>query len=151
LHDGGAAFEVEPGVMAGDYLHGFLVGTRQALYENDRQSVTITVRQADARTVGVVIALFERAVGLYASLVGVNAYHQPGVEAGKKAAAAVLALQSKIVAGLSADPQSAAKIASAIGAGDEVETVYLVLEHLSANGRAKSSADRPDMRTFTRA
>jgi glucose-6-phosphate isomerase len=30
------------------------------------------------------IALYERAVGPYASLVGINAYHQPGVEAGKK-------------------------------------------------------------------
>jgi glucose-6-phosphate isomerase len=38
--------------------------------------------------VGALIALFERAVGFYASLVGINAYHQPGVEAGKKAAAA---------------------------------------------------------------
>jgi glucose-6-phosphate isomerase len=39
------------------------------------------------------IALYERAVGLYASLVDVNAYHQPGVEAGKRAAAEVLAVQ----------------------------------------------------------
>lgn len=30
------------------------------------------------------IALFERAVSFYASLVNINAYHQPGVEAGKK-------------------------------------------------------------------
>ena len=43
------------------------------------------------------IALYERAVGFYASLVGINAYHQPGVEAGKKAAGAVLALQQKIL------------------------------------------------------
>jgi glucose-6-phosphate isomerase len=34
-----------------------------------------------------VIALYERAVGLYAELVDINAYHQPGVEAGKLAAA----------------------------------------------------------------
>ena len=27
--------------------------------------------------------LFERTVGLYGSLINVNAYHQPGVEAGK--------------------------------------------------------------------
>jgi len=30
--------------------------------------------------------IFERAVSFYASLVNINAYHQPGVEAGKKAA-----------------------------------------------------------------
>ena len=30
------------------------------------------------RSVGALIALYERAVGLYASLVNINAYHQPG-------------------------------------------------------------------------
>ena len=90
--------EVDPGVTPGDYLHGFLLGTREALFSNDRHSITITVPRVDARTVGALIALFERAVGFYATLVNINAYHQPGVEAGKKAAAAVLALQEKIVA-----------------------------------------------------
>ena len=59
--------------------------------------MTITVPRVDARTVGALIALFERAVGFYATLVNINAYHQPGVEAGKKAAAAVLALQGKVL------------------------------------------------------
>src|ERR1700740_560567 len=95
LESGGSSVEVEPGVTAGDYLHGFLVGTREALYGNERQYMTITVRRVDARTIGALIALFERAVGFYASLIHINAYHQPGVEAGKKAAAAVLALQAK--------------------------------------------------------
>jgi len=35
-----------------DYLAGFLLGTRQALFDNDRQSITITVPRVDARTVG---------------------------------------------------------------------------------------------------
>ena len=46
---------------------------------------------------GALIALYERAVGLYASLVNVNAYHQPGVEAGKKAAAGILDLQKQVM------------------------------------------------------
>jgi glucose-6-phosphate isomerase len=137
LEAGGSALEVEPGVAAGDYLHGFLLGTRAALFENDRESMTITVPRVDARTVGALIALFERAVGLYASLVGINAYHQPGVEAGKKAAASVLALQKDVLAALSAAPQTAAQLAAAAGASDAVETVYLLLEHLAANGRAR--------------
>jgi len=129
--------EVQPGIGAGDYLHGFLLGTRAALFENDRQSLTITVRRVDARTLGILIALFERAVGFYGSLVNINAYHQPGVEAGKKAAAAVLELQTKIVKALSTTPQTAEQIARDIGAADAVETVYWVLEHLAANKRAK--------------
>ena len=44
----------------------------------------------DARQLGGLIGLFERAVGFYASLVNINAYHQPGVEAGKVAAFALL-------------------------------------------------------------
>jgi len=151
LESGGSQLEVEPGVTAGDYLHGFLLGTREALYGNDRQSMTITIRQVNARIVGALIALFERAVGFYASLIHINAYHQPGVEAGKKAASAVLALQIKAHAALSSTPQTAGQIAAAIGAVDFVEGVYLLLEHLASNGRAKMvRAGDPDEATFTR-
>jgi glucose-6-phosphate isomerase len=138
LQAGGSAFEVEPGVTAGDYLHGFLLGTRAALFENDRESITITVPRVDARTVGGLIALFERAVGLYASLIGINAYNQPGVEAGKKAAASVLALQRKLLAALSPAPQTAEQLAAAAGAPDAAETAFWLLEHLAADGRARS-------------
>ena len=150
LESGGSAYEVEPGVTAGDYLHGFLLGTRAALFENDRESMTITIPRVDARTVGGLIALFERAVGLYASLIGINAYHQPGVEAGKKAAASILALQGKVLAALSAKgrrPQNRSQPAA--DDPDAAETVYLLLEHLAANGRACSNgADVPGQMTF---
>jgi glucose-6-phosphate isomerase len=76
---------------------------------------------------------------LYASLIHINAYHQPGVEAGKKAAAAVLSLQAKARAALTSKPQTAEQIASAIGAAESTESVYLILEHLAADGRAKST------------
>ncbi len=149
LESGGSAHEVEPGVTAGDYLHGFLLGTRAALFENDRESMTITIPRVDARTVGGLIALFERAVGLYGSLVGINAYHQPGVEAGKEAAASVLALQGKLLAALSSTPQTAEQLATAAGAADAVETAYWLLEHLAADGRAHVSSDgSPGQTTF---
>lgn len=53
-------------------------GTRSALYANDRESITVTVQEVTPKAVGALIALYERAVGLYASLVNINAYHQPG-------------------------------------------------------------------------
>jgi glucose-6-phosphate isomerase len=137
LEDGGSAQEVEPGATAGDYLHGLLLGTRTALFENERESMTITVPCVDARTIGALIALFERAVGLYASLVGINAYHQPGVEAGKKAAASVLELQAKVLAALTATPQTADQVAKSIGDPNAAESIFLLLEHLAANGRAR--------------
>ncbi len=150
LEDGGSKFEVEPNVTAGDYLHGFLLGTREALHANDRESVTISVDRVDARTIGVLIALFERAVGFYATLVNINAYHQPGVEAGKKAAAVVLGVQAKVLTALSAAPKTADQLAEATGASESAETIYLVLEHLAANGRARMvRADSPAGTMFT--
>jgi len=129
-------FEVEPGITSGDFLEGFLLGTRQALYENGRDSITLTLGQVDARAIGALIAVYERAVGLYASLVGINAYHQPGVEAGKKAAANVIALKSKIVDVLRAAPSeafSAEAVAERAGVFADVENVFHLLVHLAAN------------------
>ena len=97
--------------------------------------MTITIDRVDARTVGALIALFERAVGFYASLININAYHQPGVEAGKKAAASVLDVQKLVTAALTDQPATAEDIAAA--AGTDAETAHLLLEHLAANERAK--------------
>lgn len=130
----GSSLEVEPGVTSGDFLFGFLHGTRQALSEQGRESITITVEQIDARTIGALIALFERTVGLYASLVNVNAYHQPGVEAGKKSAGAVIELQLKLQALLHEKPDvtSPEELAVALGAPDQVETVYNLLRRMGS-------------------
>ncbi len=132
----GSSIEVEPEVTSGDYLLGFLMGTREALSEKNRLSISLTVERVDERTLGAMIALFERTVGFYASLIDVNAYHQPGVEAGKKAAAAVLSLQRRILAHLSQASalQDAEAVASALEEED-TEAVFLIMEHLAANGR----------------
>lgn len=130
-------FEVEPGVTSGDYLSGFFQGTRNALSENERESITITINEVNAKYIGALIALFERAVGLYASLINVNAYHQPGVEAGKKAAQVVLELQGRILAFLRTQktPLSVEQIAVGANAADQIETTFKILQHLAANKR----------------
>ena len=127
--------EVEEGVVTGDYLLGFLQGTRSALYENGRDSITVTIPVVSELTIGALIALYERAVSFYASLVNINAYHQPGVEAGKKAGAKVLALQKKLVAVLKASTISLSltEVATQIDAPDEVESLYHIARHLHAN------------------
>lgn len=127
--------EVEDGVTAGDYLNGFWQGTRTALYESGRENMTLTVDKVDAKTIGAIVALYERAVGFYATLVNINAYHQPGVEAGKKAAATVLDLQAKAVAALTDTPMSATDIATSIGDPDAAESIEHTLAHLAANKR----------------
>jgi len=133
-----AGFEVEPGVTSGDYLSGFLQGTRRALTDSGRESLTLTVDAVDAATVGKLIALYERAVGFYGSLVHVNAYHQPGVEAGKKAAQAVLDLEGRVMAALRAHAARPGQdmgieaVAAAAGTED-VEGVFWILRHLAGN------------------
>lgn len=133
----GPSIEVEPGVTSGDYLSGLYQGTRQALYENHRDSVTVTIPDVTPKAVGALIALYERAVGFYGFLVHINAYHQPGVEAGKKAAAAILDLQQHIVQTLKQEgsPLSIAQLGEKIGAPDQSETIYLIVRHLAANDR----------------
>ena len=137
LEDGGSPLEVEPGITAGDYLRGFLLGTRQALTEKGRRSMTLTIPRVDAFSIGALIALYERAVGLYANLVNINAYHQPGVEAGKVAAGRILELQKALLETLAqaGTPRTAEELADALGAPEAAETVFHLLVALEANRR----------------
>jgi glucose-6-phosphate isomerase len=140
-----SSMEVDPGVTTGDYLQGFYLGTRDALTEKNRSSITITIDEVSPRTLGMLIALYERVVGLYASLVDINAYHQPGVEAGKKAATGVIALKLKISQALKASPGTAftaEALATQLGAAEQTELVFKILEHLAANGGATKTAKK---------
>lgn len=133
----GKPLNVEDGFTSGDYLSGFLLGTRQAMQENGRETLTITVKEVSPATIGVLIALYERAVGIYASMVGINAYHQPGVESGKKAATRVLKTQQQVVAILASNPKKAFtvdQIAEIISDKGETEHIFKILQRLSANG-----------------
>lgn len=135
-HRSGPSQVWDRSAATGDYLMGFLLGTRQALYENGRESITLTIPEVTAFSVGCLIALYERAVGFYASLVNVNAYHQPGVEAGKKAAEAILDLEDRVIQSLRATPStaySAEELAHHLGAAASIETVFKICLHLAAN------------------
>ncbi|MEB3327386.1 MAG: glucose-6-phosphate isomerase [Synechococcus sp.] len=139
--------------IPGDFLDGFLQGTRSALLEGGRQSMAITLRRFDARALGALIALFERAVGLYAELVDINAYDQPGVEAGKKAAAEILNLQERLEA-LLADgkTRSLQDLQQALGTSSP-EALFWILRHLCANPRgylASGDWSLPESMSFSR-
>uniref|UniRef100_A0A0E0M263 Glucose-6-phosphate isomerase n=1 Tax=Oryza punctata TaxID=4537 RepID=A0A0E0M263_ORYPU len=146
----GHDWELEPGVTCGDYLFGMLQGTRSALYSNDRESISVTVQEVTPRAVGALVALYERAVGIYASLVNINAYHQPGVEAGKKAAGEVLALQKRVLTVLNearhilicanckdpAEPLTLDQISERCHCPEDIEMIYKIIQHMAANDRA---------------
>ncbi|MDR2577101.1 MAG: glucose-6-phosphate isomerase [Puniceicoccales bacterium] len=123
---------------AAEYLEGFFLGTREALAAENRQSLTITLRQVDAFSLGMLVALYERAVGLYAEFIGVNAYDQPGVEAGKKAADRALQLLREVEKFLKKIGKKAAEVdaetvAQEIGQNNAVENVRKWLDFLRMN------------------
>jgi glucose-6-phosphate isomerase len=141
------------GESPGDFLSGFLQGTRAALSEGGRQSISLSLRRFDARSLGALIALFERAVGLYAELVNINAYDQPGVEAGKKAAAVILDLQARLET-LLADGKARDLVTLQAELGSESpESIFWILRHLCGNPRrygAAGSWARPASLVFSR-
>ena len=65
--------EFEDGITSGDYVEGFLRGSRSGLYEKGRESITMSIPEVNAFYVGALIALYERAVGFYGPLVNINA------------------------------------------------------------------------------
>jgi glucose-6-phosphate isomerase len=128
--------EVEKDVTSGDFLSGFLQGTRKALTESGRESITITIDHVDATALGKLIALY--------------AYHQPGVEAGKKAAATILELELKVLGvlrdagGKPLDLEGVAREAKT----KDVETVFWILRHLAANPWRGVSATVPEKKSI---
>ena len=132
-----SSVEVEPGLASSDFLEGFFLGTRSALSEVHRPSITITLKELNERSLGALVALFERAVGFYASFIHINAYHQPGVEAGKKAAKRYLELQKNLLSYLSehrSETFSVETLADALQISN-AEDVFKILEYLAANER----------------
>jgi len=131
----GSSILVDDQNSSGDYLFGFFKGTQTALSENDRKSITITIPDVSPRSIGALIALYERAVGLYATLININAYHQPGVEAGKKAAGKVLEIKNSILELLanSEEHLSIEQIAAELELPDQEVLIYHILRHHAAN------------------
>ena len=126
-------WEVEPGVTAGDYLMAFQEGTAKALSGTGRPSLRITVNRFNARILGALIALFERTVGYYGAMLGINSYHQPGVEAGKKAAGELLEAQAVVLSNL---PSNAADLAK-----DEARLADFVAQLRQQNELESLTAD----------
>ena len=148
------SIEVEPEVTSGDFLQSFLLGTRDALFQKGRASLTITLEELNSQSLGALIALFERAVGLYANLIGLNAYHQPGVEAGKLAAGDVIKLSVKIQNYLKSNPGQkfdAVTISDALEESGKAETVYKLLQHLAANRRVLKFPGKDQFSSFFQA
>jgi len=130
---GTTSFTLSDGHTLGEYLEGFYLGTREALSENGRPSVSITIESLSPKTLAALIALFERTVGYYAGMLGINAYNQPGVEAGKRTANKTLALKDELLQFLAAQEQpcSVEEIALNLKKEREKERIFKLLKKLS--------------------
>ncbi len=137
LHDrNGESIEVGEGSTSGDYLNAFMLGTKKALEAHGKRTMILTVPCVDAYNVGQLIALFERSVGIYAQFIHINAYHQPAVEFGKKAAGGLIDLKNRAreLLASSGRAMTAQDIAGELGA--DVDDIFRLMLHLAANDKA---------------
>ena len=138
---------------SGDYLQAFFLGTRKALTAKGRESLTITIRKVDEFSLGMLLALFERAVSFYAFLVNINAYHQPAVELGKKGAGEIIELKNQVIVFLENNQgkkYAVNELAKKIDKEEDIESVYKILLHLANNPdhRVKAEKDPADHKFF---
>ena len=125
---------------AGDLQFALLSGTRDAMVEVDRPTISITIPEMNAENLGALIALFERAVGITAELLDINAYDQPRVEAGKKAATFQLSQMKAVRNHLGETPFTANEIANSLGL--DPLSVWRLCDHLCKTGRAVSTTGK---------
>lgn len=121
---------------AGDYLQAFLLGTAESLSQAGRCSLTITLPRLDGYCLGALLALFERAVGYYASFININAYDQPAVEAGKGAARTIIQVKNQLLHMMRENParrETAAGWAAYLAEPAEPLQLWRLLLRLAAN------------------
>lgn len=131
-----ARYEIANGIAMGDYLHGFEAGLSAALRSRGRQVITIQVAELTEAELGMLIALYERAVAIYAEFIHINAFHQPGVQAYKLAARSVLALREKLLKAIDQAggvSGTAAEIAANLGMAADAVEIGSWLDKLAAN------------------
>ena len=73
-----------------DLMRAEKKGTEMALTQNQRPNYTLTLPHISEETIGGLLYFWELATAYAGKLYNVNAFNQPGVEAGKKATAEIL-------------------------------------------------------------
>jgi glucose-6-phosphate isomerase len=131
---------IEGGLSMGDYLHAFKSGLIQALRDNNRKVIDMTLDRVDEFNLGMIIALYERAVAFYAELIHINAFHQPGVQAYKLASKGVNEIQTTLFSWLNdLDANfegTATDVAATCGLPGQEKAVDAVLNRLAVNERS---------------
>jgi len=134
LHDA-EDIPLDNGRSMGDYLHGFLYGLAAALESKKRPVITMEITTVSPANLGALIALYERAVAIYAEFININAFHQPGVQAYKLAAKGMLEVREQLFDNLKERPVSgtAAELAARVGLEDKEAVVAGWLNRAAVN------------------
>lgn len=133
-----AHYPIGEGMTMGDYLHTFQAGLSGALAAKNRSVLTLTVDSLSPQVLGMLIALYERAVAYYAELIHINAFHQPGVEAYKKISGSMNDLLRQVQAAI---PQyagwkgTAAHFVENAGFTDHAPETAAILAKFAVNAR----------------
>jgi len=136
---------IEDGIYMGDYLHGFEGGLATALMNKGRQVIKMEIDEVNAFNLGMIIALYERSVAFYAELINVNAFHQPGVEAYKKASKEIIDLLHTVIAKLpelSGSEGTASELAEKAGLQDKTEDFEGIIAKFAENIRENNPVSR---------
>ena len=91
----------------------------------------MSIPEVNAFYVGALIALYERAVGFYGSLVNINAYVSPASKRARKRRANCCSSRSKCARSFPVKSKTAEEIARSIDA--DPEDVFHLLRHLASN------------------
>ncbi len=131
-----AKVNIAPGIGMGDYLHGFLTGLSNALRGKGRSVIEMRIDDVNEFNLGMLIAIYERAVAAYAELIHINAFHQPGVQAYKLASKGVIKLLGDLenaLPGLDGFSGTVSDFAAKLGMGDNEYEIDGILAKLAAN------------------
>ncbi len=127
---------MDRGLTMGNYLHNFMRGLTDALAKKDRAVITLLVEELNAHSLGMLIALYERAVAFYAELININAFHQPGVQAYKKASDRINELQltlQEYIANSEGLTGHSTTIAESLSCPDEADEIDGILAKFAVN------------------
>jgi len=90
LGKGMEAFAYMSGLSFEKIMHAELEGTSKALADAGRPNGTLIIPNVSPESIGAILMFYELATAYMAELMGIDAYNQPGVEAGKKIARELL-------------------------------------------------------------
>ena len=105
----------------GDYLHSFMRGLAVTIDRKKRMAITMEISSVSPFNIGMIIALYERAVAIYAEFIHVNAFNQPGVQAYKLAAKDMLKIKEKLFSVLPRPVSGSVEELAAIAGFDDMQ------------------------------